>query len=375
MSGSRGTVSYTSAFPGFNPPDRLAIRNEDKVASRVDTQVSQSQRLMFRGTLWNYDNPRQSGGGANANPNTDRVLKQKTDQLWASWTSVMGSRMINEVGAGVSYLKWLSEARTPMSGPAITLQGYSFGLGSNGTIGGCCLLTQTVPSVVDRFTYTNGGHTLKVGAEFLRPRGRVVYDGQTIGTLDARGGPIPANIVNILPSNDPATWNLSALAPIALSYSFWAGRYDQYNSEPTVSSWVQDDWQVTPRLTLNLGLRYDLFYNGMAQQIEILQIKHKGSQDWRNFGPRGGFAYALNEGTDRHSWWDRQVLCVATRPGTPPHARQSHQYSGGHSQRWAAQLPGRPFQSSEWRSCADTGGSGGRSEPGDEQQCHGRRFS
>src|SRR5260370_21041132 len=72
-------------------------------------------------------------------------------------------------------------------------------------------------------------------------------------------------------------------------------------------AFVQDDWKITPRLTLNLGVRYDLYtqpvdannlggmYSFALQQFvlpgqngysrAIVQGYHK------NFAPRVGFAY------------------------------------------------------------------------------------
>jgi hypothetical protein len=73
--------------------------------------------------------------------------------------------------------------------------------------------------------------------------------------------------------------------------------------------YVQDDWKVTPKLTLNLGLRYDLFtpptessgrtsyYFSDARQVVVASGSGDRiiSTDKNNFGPRFGFAYALNE--------------------------------------------------------------------------------
>ncbi len=72
---------------------------------------------------------------------------------------------------------------------------------------------------------------------------------------------------------------------------------------------VQDDWKVSPRLTLNLGLRYDLFTNPTEAtgrtsyyfpDVRRVVVAAGSSDrivstDKNNFGPRVGFAYALNK--------------------------------------------------------------------------------
>jgi len=54
---------------------------------------------------------------------------------------------------------------------------------------------------------------------------------------------------------------------------------------------VQDDWRVTPRLTLNLGLRYEFQQNPSAINVNpaLPQTANK-VDDKNNFGPRLGFA-------------------------------------------------------------------------------------
>ncbi|MGH9350383.1 MAG: TonB-dependent receptor [Vicinamibacterales bacterium] len=69
------------------------------------------------------------------------------------------------------------------------------------------------------------------------------------------------------------------------SQTFGEPRIDRYHSY--VSGYVQDSWTATDRLTLNLGLRYDLEWLSKYQGLAF------GDQDRNNFGPRVALSYDL----------------------------------------------------------------------------------
>src|SRR5262249_20810925 len=80
-----------------------------------------------------------------------------------------------------------------------------------------------------------------------------------------------------------------------------------------IGSFVKDDWQVTPRLSLSLGLRWDInpaprdakgrdpYTLTQITDLTTTSLAPKGTQLWQtqygNIGPRFGAAYQLRTGS------------------------------------------------------------------------------
>jgi len=105
-------------------------------------------------------------------------------------------------------------------------------------------------SASDMMTWTKGRHTFKFGGEYKRqkldapyfdvfPNGEMVFYG-------AAKLPIPSVLGDFLAG-------LNFVSVIG------SGTNSLHNRANDFSSFFQDDWKINPRLTLNLGLRYDYF--------------------------------------------------------------------------------------------------------------------
>jgi hypothetical protein len=110
-------------------------------------------------------------------------------------------------------------------------------------------LDQHLFTLGDTLTWVKGKHVLKFGADAVR---NSAVDGFTANRGNARG-----QLAYTGNGIDAFTRFLMGLAPNTVSYvSALRPPMDVYNWEN--GFFVQDEWRIRPRLTLNLGLRYEL---------------------------------------------------------------------------------------------------------------------
>ena len=170
-------------------------------------------------------------------------------------------------------------------------------------------------NLVDSVTVVSGAHTFKGGGD-LRIRQNSNFDGGRNGGTKGNtqygttgSGFVSGNYNGIGP-NDTG----SSLANFLLGYRPGfitrgdpGGPYFLSNKE--IAFFVQDDWKARSDLTLNLGLRYDIFtapterfdrqsnFEPSTRTIVMAGDSAPGGRDLantdkNNFGPRIGFAYA-----------------------------------------------------------------------------------
>ena len=349
------SVAFTTPYPAFNLQFTVT-RVEKKYGGRVDTQLTPTSHFSVRATGWSNLQPI----GQNTFPNTASAhpssLSSQTDQshqIFGTFSETLGQKAVNELKGGYSdysfsigayghggaqgridgseikslYLKAGAAPGTliPLDGfpPTINFRGFTVGPGANNPY----VLVGHVSQIRDDFTYVlarAGHHEFKVGGEYLK---WVVSDliGSGIhGVINATNGPIPSNIQTLIPVwNDWTTWNLAALSPITANYQKAFGTFTLKDPRDTFASWFQDNWTVVPRLTLNLGLRWDMSVGANADRIGALppfRLADNIATDRLNFAPRLGFAYSLaNKKTVIRGGWGKYFSEPQNTPNNNMH--------------------------------------------------------
>jgi len=312
------TAVYNTPYSKFNI-DLQGTRREKKVLGRMDFQMPSQSRLTMRYTKWSNLSPHDNAGGATSTPSASQSINRYQDQVLGTLTTVVSNRALNELKGGFARFHWdqcadVKNPKSPAGGPCgpgwgsvgVLFVGLTMGTGQSTPQN----FDQKIASVRDDFTYSYnkaGRHDLKIGGEYLRQSVYSYISRTSIGVLDAQGGPVPANVETLFPDQfDSSTWNLQPLSPITRFWRQGVGTFDFTISRHVFGGWVQDDWAVSPRLTLNLGVRYDAEPGAFANDVGLGPFYPANRpDDWNNVGPRLGFAYKATDKTVIRGGWGK----------------------------------------------------------------------
>ena len=143
----------------------------------------------------------------------------------------------------------------------------------------------------EHFTWVRGNHTIAIGGNFQHAYTNFSHD-------QARAQ------LSISTDTDPVDEIEELLLGQVDSASRYFGNTHRHFTQNTFGLYGQDEWKVRPRLTLTLGLRYDI--NGVVHEqanlasnflpdMGLVQVGHGINSlynlDPLNFGPRLGFAW------------------------------------------------------------------------------------
>jgi hypothetical protein len=163
--------------------------------------------------------------------------------------------------------------------------------------------------IADVVSYNTGKHQLRFGGEYRQAHLNEFYFFHSLGKFVFSGAQGPWNIgTKTTPKCVVSDANVCALADFLAGFvdnsAINAGNAERKIVVNALDFFGSDAWQVTRRLNLNLGLRWDYFgplHNG-SKDIAIfvpgrgIQIQGNGldgifHKNLKNFSPRLGFAY------------------------------------------------------------------------------------
>jgi hypothetical protein len=233
------------------------VHNQN-VLGKIDHQFSSGDLFTVRYSFYNVDSLNSRGAGG-LNAATASAGLNNTDQTVAiSNVATFSSSTVNETRAQFARSSLAALPSDPL-GPAVSISGVaSFGTLSGSPTGRLNNLYQ----VVDNLTHQTGGHALRAGVDFLFNDSTITYP------RSIRGSYSFSSLANFL----SGTYNNSG-------FTQTFGNTVVAQTNPNIGLYAQDEWKVNERLTLNLGVRYDLQYlTGIAT-------------DTNNVAPRAGFAW------------------------------------------------------------------------------------
>jgi hypothetical protein len=349
---------------------RDAIRKRHQLDTRVDHSVSTNSKLYVRYSFTNRDDgvPGPYDAPLIGTTQFQQAIKtQLAHNLAIGQTQVLGGNRVNELRLGYNRIQddlhpWVTDTTPAAFGfkgipetpgvtglPRIAIGGFS-------NIGEAAFLPNFKVSEVfqagDTFSFLRGRHALKAGANYRFIRSFFDISGQARGFYNFTGGftqnpqarPNSGSGLADFLLGIPATTQLSQTLLGDIRYHYVAG-------------YLQDDWRVSSRLTLNLGVRYELFthpYERNGQQANLLldemKLSYAGGNvppsipssfttslpegvssktlmrlDRNNFAPRLGFAYKLRDETVMRGgagvfYGDHPTIGASSRlPANPPY--------------------------------------------------------
>jgi Carboxypeptidase regulatory-like domain/TonB dependent receptor len=285
--------NYSFAAPNTN--------NSDNFLVKIDHRFNDSYTLSGRYIFGDGDQvfPLTSGNGSPL-PTYQTVVPTRVQLFGLNLSQIFSPTIVNETR--IAYNRFV-QTFTPldadfdpasiglvtgaMSLPTITITGYvPLGAPTNVPRG----RVSSGYQFVDNLTWTRQLHTFKMGGEYRRAIVNSFNDQLARGRL------------NFNSLTDFLAGRVSTTGTAILR---GATRRDTFTNN--FGLFIQDDWKVTPRLTLNLGLRYEYLgvfreqYDRLSNFVPSSGLVAVGDNglanlygpDYNNFAPRLGFAFDL----------------------------------------------------------------------------------
>ena len=291
---------------------------------KIDFKATQKDNISYRFTRAYQDNPAISSQALLSNTYSTTPIYNTV----GDWSRTIGNNLLNDARIGWSHIT-LNSGNSFASGVGQFGNTLGIGNGNPGSLPGLLAInfsnsalsnlgaaeqTQSFDDHVwqfeDAVSWTHGRHNFKFGGQWWRQIIKTFYAGNNgeLGLMDFNGQFTNASATS--PVSD--TGDGGADFFLGLDYQYGRGVSTGQTWQQTsnvIGIYAQDTWQVTPRLTWNLGLRYDAHspwveaknqqanYNFATGNIDLAgqngasKALYNGTYGGKDFQPRIGFAW------------------------------------------------------------------------------------
>ncbi|WP_187143185.1 TonB-dependent receptor [Terriglobus albidus] len=272
----------------FSHPNTLRV---NEYLGRGDYQINATNRIFVRGDGFTYKSD-YLGVSGNADPSRAYQGTRTSYGFVADWNSNLTPNLVNDLHGGYHHFGWQNLPYT---------QSMEI-IFSNITVGGPYnypqIFAQNNQDYRDDLFWLKGKHSVKFGAEYIYTGHGGYFQQNVRGRINPCSASITAAQYNSMFPNgasDASSWNYTAINSVCGGASTFIKGFGDFTVDVPRSIygfWFQDDWKILPRLTLNLGVRYDNDFGAFTGGPKLSNgLLVPQGNDNNNFAPRIGFAW------------------------------------------------------------------------------------
>ncbi|MEZ5354749.1 MAG: TonB-dependent receptor [Bryobacteraceae bacterium] len=247
--------------------------NDYKTSLRIDHSTTPNDQLFLRANAaWSKDTNASTRALVGSSRGSD--FRYWDNTLAGGWTHVLRPSLLNDIRILGNYSDQTVSSLEPF-GPELNINGFGF-FNKDIFLPNVTLMKKL--EIRETLSAFRGRHGFRAGALLNIRHNR--SDTQTFFGGRFTFGPLPGSLVNPV----LARTTITSLQAFNLGLPQF---YQQGFGDPVVSAlypfygfFVQDSWKATSRLTLDLGLRYD-----------VDTRKSPLPTDWNNLAPRFGLSW------------------------------------------------------------------------------------
>jgi Carboxypeptidase regulatory-like domain len=261
----------TNAPQGNYQAIRTLPQTQNQFTVRLDQDLGRFGRLFARFTKTKYEN---TTSGTVTPSVGDNLFVQDSKNWQVSHTWPIKNNVVNVLRFGrvealanqegigcaqadVDFLAWtgvFTNIPDPQRGcPGVGMQGYT---GAGGAVNDYTASNQPMWDVSNTTTWITGNHTFNFGANYRRWSLQRDTAADLLGNAGGFTGTFTGNSVADFLLGYYGSNGVSVFQPGPFATAGAVGNPYEFNWM-YFAPYIQDDWKVSPKLTLNLGLRYD----------------------------------------------------------------------------------------------------------------------